>query len=174
MSLSKIGLPGTRTGIIVASREIILALSRANAVLSLANTSVGQALVEPMVRDGRLLRVARDVIAPYYRSRADQARAVLAEAVADDVPYSLHKTEGSIFLWLWLPEMPIRGRELYRRLKERNVLVVPGEYFFFGDPSVTAWDHAGRCLRINYGQASDDVATGLRIMADEINTVCRR
>lgn len=55
MSLSKIGLPGVRTGIIIARKEIVTALSRANAVLSLANTTVGQFLVEPLLGDGSIL-----------------------------------------------------------------------------------------------------------------------
>ena len=173
MSLSKIGLPGVRTGIIVASSDIITALSRANAVLSLANTAVGQVLTEPLVRSGAILSVAREVIRPFYRARAEEARRVLYEAFDNDVAFSVHRVEGSIFLWLWLPELPISSRELYDRLKRRNVLVVPGEYFFFGDRRDDRWNHARRCIRINYGQQRSDVAAGLGIIADEVKSLCR-
>ena len=62
MSLSKLGLPGARTGIVVASEEVVTALSRANAVMSLANTTVGQYLVEPLLRDRSILALARDTL----------------------------------------------------------------------------------------------------------------
>ena len=173
MSLSKIGLPGTRTGIIVGSRELVRTLSRANAVLSLANTTVGQILVEPLLRNGELLSLSTEVIRPYYRTRAAQAREWMGQAFDSGVPYSLHRTEGSIFLWLQLPGLPISSRELYQMLKERNVIVVPGEYFFFGDPDIKNWEHSRQCMRINYGQAPQDVETGLGIIADEVNALWR-
>lgn len=173
MSLSKIGLPGTRTGIIIGSRQIVEALSRANAVLSLANTTVGQVLVEPLLRDGRILELSRSVIRPFYRERAERGRRWISEAFDPGVPFSLHRTEGALFLWLWLPELPITSRELYERLKQRNVIVVPGEYFFFGDPEINRWSHARQCLRINYGQEPADTQIGLEIIADEVNSLWR-
>ncbi|MFP4151961.1 MAG: valine--pyruvate transaminase [Alkalispirochaeta sp.] len=168
MSLSKIGLPGARTGIVVASPEVITALSRANAVVSLANTMVGQRIVEPLFRDRSILDLARTKIAPFYRARSDAALARLAEAFGTATPYSVHRVEGSIFLWLWIPDLPISSHELYERLKKRNVIVVPGEYFFFGDPSLDSWDHTRQCMRINYGQPLEDVATGIGIIAEEV------
>lgn len=173
MSLSKIGLPGTRTGIIIGSQEIVSALSRANAVLSLANTTVGQVLVEPLLRDGRILELSRSVIQPFYRERAEQGRRWISDAFHAEVPYSLHRTEGALFLWLWLPELPITSRELYERLKQRNVIVVPGEYFFFGDSEIHRWSHSHQCLRINYGQEPADTRIGLEIIADEVNSLWR-
>lgn len=167
MSLSKIGLPGTRTGIIVASEEIVLALSRANAVANLANSMVGQVLVEPLIRDRSILQLTRETILPFYRSQGELARASFADVVGETVPYSFHRIEGSIFLWLWLPDLPISTVELYQRLKKRDVIVVPGEYFFFGTDTHD-WPHARECLRINYGQARSDVETGLAIIGDEL------
>jgi valine--pyruvate aminotransferase len=45
MSLSKLGLPGTRTGIVIASEEIINTVSQMNAIINLATGSVGPTLV---------------------------------------------------------------------------------------------------------------------------------
>jgi valine--pyruvate aminotransferase len=173
MSLSKIGLPGARTGIVIARAEVITALSRANAVASLANTMAGQVITEPLLRDGRILSLARSVIRPYYYRRMTEGRDLLGEAFDRSVPWSLHRPEGSIFLWLWLPELPISSRELYERLKRRDVIVVPGEYFFFGDPTLGDWPHARQCLRLNYGQPPADVATGFGILAEEVNSLWR-
>lgn len=170
MSLSKIGLPGARTGIIVAAPDVVEALSRANAVVSLANTMVGQVLVEPLIRDRSILQLSRDTVMPFYRERSLHARAVFEREINPEIPYSFHRIEGSIFMWLWLPDLPIPTIELYERLKKRDLLVVPGEYFFFGTDT-SDWRHTQECLRINYGQDPEDVSVGLSILADEIHRV---
>lgn len=174
MSLSKIGLPGTRTGIVIAAAEVITALSRANAVVSLANGTVGQYLVEPLLADGTLGRLATETIKPFYRERVDFALSTAASALGDSVPWAVHRPEGSIFLWLWLPELPIPTRELYERLKERGVIVVPGEYFFFGDSTSDEWSHRRECLRINYGRDAQSIEEGFGIIAEEVRAVWRR
>jgi len=129
--------------------------------------------VEPLLRDGRILELSRTVIQPFYRERAERGRRWISEAFHPEVPFSLHRTEGALFLWLWLPELPITSRKLYERLKARNVIVVPGEYFFFGDPEIEHWDHSHQCLRINYGQEPADTQAGLEIIADEVNSLWR-
>ncbi len=171
MSLSKVGLPGARTGIIIAREELITALSRANAVVSLANGMPGQVILEPLLAGGEILRLSREIIQPFYRRRAEFAHQVLAAVMPAGCPWSVHRTEGSIFLWLRLPELPIPSRELYQRLKQRGVLVVPGEYFFFGGDHLKHWRHARECLRINYGQEPEQVEQGLRIIAHEVARV---
>lgn len=174
MSLSKIGLPGVRTGIVIAAEEVITALSRANAILSLANGTVGQYLAEPLLADGTLGRLAGETITPFYRERAQYARSVAATAFGDSVPWAIHRVEGSIFLWLWFPDLPVPTKDLYRRLKERGVIVVPGEYFFFGDRAGSEWSHSGECLRINYGRDAASIEAGIGIIAGEVRAVWRR
>jgi valine--pyruvate aminotransferase len=44
-SLSKLGLPGVRTGIVVAEEEIVRRLASMTAIVGLANTNVGQTIV---------------------------------------------------------------------------------------------------------------------------------
>ena len=52
LSLSKIGLPGLRTGIVIADTQTVQMLTSMNAILSLANNSLGAELVEPMLASG--------------------------------------------------------------------------------------------------------------------------
>lgn len=168
MSLSKLGLPGPRTGIVVAAEPIIEALIRVNTILSLANNSVGQFIVEPLLADGTIVEVSHDVIGPYYRGRLEEAEAIAAEALGETVPWAMHRTEGAIFLWMRFPGLPISSFDLYQRLKLRNVIVVPGEYFFFGDPGREQWPHARECIRVNYGRAPEEVERGIAVIADEV------
>ena len=169
MSLSKLGLPSVRTGIVVAREEIITALSACNAVISLANGGFGQVLVRPLIDSGEILHLSRQVIRPFYEERSRLAVASLQEAFADDVPFRIHESEGSLFLWLWLPELTISSAELYRRLKKRNVLVVSGHYFFYGLEE--KWDHADQCLRLSYAPDPSDFRKAAMIIADEVRRI---
>ncbi len=165
-SLSKVGLPSSRVGIFVARPEIASAISKANAILSLASPTLGQALGTSLVNDGSLERICREHIQPYYRNAEKYAQTVLAEKLAD-LPYRLHEYEGAYFLWLWLPDLPITSKELYGRLKSRGVIVVPGEYFFPGlnDPQ---WAHQRECLRLNFARPQREIDAGFTILAEEV------
>ena len=166
ISLSKVGLPGVRTSVVVADPAIVKALSNMNAIVSLANGNVGQALLGPLLKDDTLLRLGRQVIRPFYKERSDFAKTTLAQALGDNLPWALHAQEGAFFLWLWLKDLPITAAELYRRLKARKVLVIPGHYFAFGLEE--AWKHPHECLRLTYSQPAHIVQEALEILADEV------
>jgi valine--pyruvate aminotransferase len=150
MSLSKLGLPGARTGIVIANEEIIRYFSNMTAITSLDQT---------------LLPLCNDLIRPFYQRRCELAVGLLRSAI-DDPRLHIHKPEGSMFLWLWFEGLGIPTTELYQRLKSRGLLVVPGKYFFPGQS--TATEHAESCLRMNYVQSEDELARGIEILAREL------
>ncbi len=169
MSLSKLGLPATRTGIVVARADIITALSNINGILTLAPESVGPALAYDLVRSGKVTEISRTLIRPYYEEKAQRAIALLHKELAG-VDYYIHKAEGAIFLWLWFPGLPVTSQELYRRLKQRGVLIIPGHYFFPGlddDP----WPHKQECIRMTYSMDDDVVRDGIKIIAEEVKAL---
>ena len=165
MSLSKLGLPGVRTGIVIANQEIVSAVSALNAIVSLAPGSFGAALTRDMIRSGEVLRVSRDIIRPFYERKCEQALEWIREDL-EGLSYRVHKPEGTFFFWLWFAGLPITSKELYQRLKERGVLVVPGDYFFPGLEE--DWQHKHECIRLNYSQDDDTVRRGIAILADEL------
>ena len=77
----------------------------------------------------------------------------------------MHASEGAFFHWFWFPSLRISTRELHERLKQRKVLTVPGEYFFYGLEE--EWSHSDGCLRVNYSGPPETVRVGLRIIAEE-------
>lgn len=172
LSLSKLGLPGTRNGIVIAREDVIEAMSRVNAVVSLANGNLGQALVTPLLRNGELLRIGREIVRPFYEVKSRQAIGWIEQAMGTQVDYRLHASEGALFLWLWLPGFPIDSQTLYCRLKARKLLVVSGHYFFYGLPE-TGWRHRQECLRLTYSQSETVVREGISILADECAAVVR-
>lgn len=169
MSLSKIGLPSLRTGIIIAEQRIIKALSNLNAIVALASGSVGQAIAGTLIKDGSLIEAAKKYVKPFYFKKSFFAQEMIHKYFAN-CPYSIHKSEGSIFLWLYFEDLAISTKEFYHKLKEKGVIVVPGEYFFFGNatdnflPKVQEHPHYSKCIRMNYSRPEKEVDEGLKLM----------
>ncbi len=168
MSLSKLGLPAVRTGIMIGPKEIIADLAGINAILNLAPSSFGAMLVTEIVRNREIIRLSRDVIQPFYRQKMEKAVACVREFFGD-IEYRIHVPEGAMFLWIWFRKLPVTNRELYERLKKRKVLVVSGDYFFPGIED--DWQHTHECIRITYSQDEEDVRRGLEIIGDEVRTI---
>lgn len=165
LSLSKLGLPGTRTAAVIAPPAIASAIASMTAILGLANTNVGQRLIQPLLESGEILHLSRTVLKPFYAEKSRQALGWMHEFFGGrGLDYAVHASEGAFFHWLWLRDLPIPTRELYQRLKARSVLVVPGEYFFFGLEN--DWPHSRQCLRLNYSGPAETVREGLRLIAE--------
>ena len=165
LSLSKLGLPGVRTGIIVAREEIVQGYSNANTVVNLACGNLGPTIAGELFNTGEILTLSNTLIKSFYQQRAGQA-VDWFRAELKDLPYRIHSPEGAIFLWLWFADLPISSQELYERLKRRGVLIVPGHNFFPGMDS--EWRHQQECIRVSYAGEGDVVKQGIEIIAQEV------
>jgi valine--pyruvate aminotransferase len=165
LSLSKLGLPGVRTGIIVAREDIIDAYTNANTIVSLACGNLGPALARALFDSGEILSITRDHVTPFYRERAATTLQWFRQELGE-LPYHIHKPEGAIFLWLWFEDLPISSRELYQRLKKHGVLIVPGHNFFIGIDD--DWAHKHQCIRVSYARDAATVRRGVEIIANEV------
>ncbi len=165
MSLSKLGLPGARTGIVIANQEVIGLLGNMTAITSLAPGGIGPAIVRQLIEEEALLPLCHDIILPFYQKRAQRA-IQLVQGSIDDPRLHIHKPEGALFLWLWMEGLSITSSELYTRLKSKGLLVVPGEYFFPGQSEPT--QHAQSCIRLSYAQSDEDLIKGIDILAQEL------
>lgn len=166
MSLSKLGLPGVRTGIIVADKPVIQMLTSVNAVAGLANGNVGQALAGPLLADGRMDQLCREAIRPFYETRSLRAGALWEEALGNSVPWMRHEAEGSMFHWIRFPGLPVQSAELYRILKQKGVLVVPGHFFFYGLDRDPPEKH--ECLRVHTAMNPEMTARGIEIIGETV------
>ena len=166
LSLSKLGLPGTRTAIVIGPPQIASSVTAMTAIAGLANGTIGQQLVLPLVESGEILELGPRHLQPFYAEKSQLAQGWIREFFTQaGVDWALHASEGAFFHWLWLRGLKITSKELYSRLKARNVLVVPGEYFFFGLQQ--EWSHRHECLRLNFSQPAEVVREGMRIIAEE-------
>lgn len=165
LSLSKLGLPGLRTGIVVADAAVVAAFNSANTILSLASGTVGPALAEDLIRSGALRQLTDMTIRPFYRERMQHAVAA-AQSAFIGLPFRLHRAQGAFFLWCWFEGLPISTADLYQRLKQAGVLAIPGERFFIGLD--TGWAHTRECLRLSYAQDRSVVEAGLARVSREV------
>ena len=174
-------LPGLRTGFVVAPEEIVERLAAITAIVGLANGSLGQRIAKPFFESGEILRASREIVRPYYSRRRATAVALLGDELRRvGVEGRLHASEGAFFLWLWAPALTSGSKTLYRNLKERGVLAIPGDEFFYGldenakigdgkgerDPIFEA--HRRQMLRISFSGAESVVERGFRIIAETL------
>jgi valine--pyruvate aminotransferase len=165
MSLSKLGLPGLRAGIVIANHDTVEAISRMNGILVLAPNSVGPSLLTRMIKDKGLIPLANNVIKPYYQAKANIAVQLFDEIFANS-NVKLHKLEGAFFMWIWFPKLEITSEELYQKLKGKGVYIIPGHNFFIGMDD--NWPHQHQCIRINYAKDEATLRKGLEVIFREV------
>ena len=168
MSLSKVGLPGTRTGIVIADEPVISLIRNMNAVINLATANFGAMIATDLISSGEILRLSQLQIKPYYQAKVEHAVDVLHREFTG-LDYYIHRPEGAIFLWLWLPGLPISADELYERLKAKGVIVISGSHFFPGLEE--DWEHKQQCLRITYSMDENIVEQGIKLIAEELRSI---
>jgi len=164
-SLSKLGLPGMRAGVVVADAGLIRILANMSAAMVLATNPLGTRLVQGLFESDRIIDVVNSDIRPFYLEKARHAVACCEQAFAG-LDYFVHEPGGAIFLWVWFRGLPVTTAELYQRLKRRGVLVIPGHLFAPGLSAPTA--QMAECLRISYAQPAQVIERGLQIIAEEV------
>lgn len=165
LSLSKLGMPGVRTGIVIANEPVIEAFVKMNTSLSLACGNVGPYIAKELIKNNQLLSLSHNIVKPFYQTASEQAIKWVRELFVG-INYRVHRPEGALFLWLWFEDLPITGKTLYSRLKQKGLLVLAGEDFFMAVDK--EWQHQYECLRVTYCQKPKVVYRGLQLIADEV------
>jgi len=163
ISLSKAGLPGERIGIAIGDESIIQILESFQTNLCIHSSRYGQAIAARAITSGALVEISTQVIRPHYGEKFAVLEEALEEAMPRDLPWFLHRAEGSIFAWIWFQDLPITDRQLYQTLKQYGVIVVPGNPFFPGLRE--NWAHAEQCLRISLTATKEEIATAIHRLA---------
>ncbi len=166
LSLSKLGLPGVRTGIVIASSKIIQKLVSMNTIMNLASGNMGPTLMTSLLVSKELGQITQNVIGPYYRHKRDFIIQVIQENFSS-FNYKIHVPQGAFFVWLWFPDLLTSSSELYERLKNRGVLIMDGNYFFYGLDE--DWDHQSKCVRLSYCQDNVTIEKAIKIMAEVLS-----
>ncbi|MYV45643.1 valine--pyruvate transaminase [Streptomyces sp. SID2888] len=168
-SVSKAGLPGERIGFAIGDPDHIGALAAFMSNSVLHAPQLPQAAVAAALRDGGLDRVTREAITPHYRHKRQFMEEVLAEQLPPGLNWRVHSGSGGMFSWIWIDHPWFDDIDMYRRLKEKQVFVVPGRYFFVAAPSTDLPDgHATRCLRLSLSAPEKTIVDGVTRLADTL------
>ena len=172
MSLSKVGLPGERIGVAIGDESMIQVLECFQTNLCIHPSRYGQAIAALAINSGSLPQIATEVIRPFYYQKFHLLENTLDESMPQDLPWFLHRGEGAIFAWLWFHNLPITDWELYQKLKQVGVIVVPGSSFF---PCLRQeWEHKQQCLRISLTGTNEEIVTGMQRLAKVVAQIYQR
>jgi valine--pyruvate aminotransferase len=169
MSLSKAGLPGERIGVAIGHESAIKVLESFQTNLCIHSSRYGQAIAARAINSGALADLAANVVRPHYQAKFAVAEETLHQAMPKNLPWFLHRGEGAIFAWLWFQELPMTDWELYQKIKEVGVIVVPGEPFFPGLRE--DWPHKHQCLRVSLTATDAEIQTGMKRLAQVVEQV---
>ena len=171
-SLSKLGLPGMRLGIVVASEPVVRAMTNFNTALMLSVNPLGAALVSELFEGDALELQVTAPIKTFYQARLDFALQCCARTF-EGLDYRIHEPGGAIFLWLWFGDERVDSEQLYRRLKARGVLVIPGHHFAPAG-GAGASDHLRQCVRVSFAQPESVVERGIAVIGEEVRAMLGR
>ena len=167
MSLSKAGLPGERVGVAIGDPALIEVLECFQTNFCIHSSRYGQAIAARAIASGALADISERVIRPYYQDKFAVLEAALESAMPRSVPWYLHRGEGAIFAWIWFDHLPITDQDLYQRLKQEGVIVVPGNPFFPGLRE--DWPHTRQCLRISLTASATELTTATERLAQVVD-----
>ncbi|MGK7916611.1 MAG: valine--pyruvate transaminase [Prochloraceae cyanobacterium] len=169
MSLSKAGLPGERIGIAIGDPKLIQVLDSFQNNACIHSSRYGQAIAAKAIGSGALAEIANSSIRPHYQRKFEIIETTLDREIPQEIPWFLHRVEGAIFSWLWLQDLPITDWELYQKLKQVGVMVVPGSTFFPGLRE--NWQHKQQCIRISLTASNEEIEIGMRRLAELVQQV---
>ncbi|HEY9703921.1 MAG TPA: valine--pyruvate transaminase [Allocoleopsis sp.] len=170
ISLSKAGLPGERLGIAIGDESLIKVLESFQTNLCIHSSRYGQAIAAKAISSGKLAQLSTDVIRPHYKNKFAVLESALTANMSKDLPWFLHRGEGAIFAWLWLKDLPITDWQLYEKLKNVSIIVVPGSTFFPGLEHEN-WSHKQECIRISLTATDQEIITGMERLAQVVKEV---
>ncbi|GLX50910.1 valine--pyruvate transaminase [Streptomyces hygroscopicus subsp. hygroscopicus] len=165
-SLSKTGLPGERLGFVIADERYVTPLVSFLANSALHAPQLAQATLARALEGDAIDAVVASVITPFYAERRKYMEELLVQALPCEVSWRLHRSEGGMFVWLWVDEDWFDDLELCRLLKERGVFVVPGRHFFTEpERGARLGRHPRQCVRISMTPDPADLTAGVERIA---------
>ncbi|MCC5813855.1 MAG: aminotransferase class I/II-fold pyridoxal phosphate-dependent enzyme [Leptospira sp.] len=163
LSLSKLGLPGLRTGIIVAKKEIASRISEMTAVMNLAPGNIGPKFLSKLLENDLMNKISRNMIQPYYQEKSIQVQSIIDSLFQKaGIDYTMHESHGALFLWVRFPYHKKNSQDIYKEAKNQGLFLIPGDWFFPGLEET--FSHRNECIRLTYSRNLEEVSKGIEIL----------
>lgn len=161
-SFSKIFLPGIRLGYIVAPDNLRESMSNSKFNTDITTSSLMQRALELYIDKGNWKENISNLNMK-YRYRYNLMSKLVDEELGDKVMYN--KPGGGLTFYLTIKGNEINSKELFFRLREKNVFITPGVLFFRN------MKDGYKTFRIGFYQTDEDkIRKGLRIIKEELES----
>lgn len=164
-SFSKVFAPGLRTGIAVASKEVIRKMTIGKQAVDVHTSSLSQAIINEFLKSGAINDRINSLI-PLYKLKKD----AMMNAIEKYMPKEFYYTNpsGGLFIFGGFDErLGINTLELFPELAKLGVAYVSGHSFF-------ASEDIFNTMRLNYSNATiKQIDDGIRVMGDFFKTKLR-
>jgi valine--pyruvate aminotransferase len=163
LSLSKLGLPGLRTGIVIADKDIASRISEMTAVMNLAPGNPGSFFLGKLLENNLMNEISQHMIQPYYREKSIQVQNILdSQFYKAGIRYTMHESHGALFLWVCFPGHKKKSQDIYKEAKNQGLFLIPGDWFFPGLEET--FSHRNECIRLTYSRNLEEVIKGIEIL----------
>ncbi len=169
-SLSKSGLPGIRTGIVVANPDIIKIIGKIQAIQFLSPNRIAAFLLKNRFKNFEFIQQCKQYITPYYLKKRNLVIDGLKNAFKKS-EFLIHEPEGAYFLWIVFPTLKINTQELYQILKQNKLIIVPGNYYYPNlseEEKQSPYYDGDKSIRISYSQSDEYLLKGIEILRNTI------
>ena len=153
-------MPGIRLGYIVAPDNLRESMSNSKFNTDITTSSLMQRALELYIDKGNWKENISNLNMK-YRCRYNIMSKLIDEELGDKVIYK--KPGGGLTFYLTIKENKINSKELFFRLREKNVFITPGVLFFRN------MKDGYNTFRIGFYQTDEDkIRRGLRIIREEL------
>ena len=127
-SFSKTFLPGVRIGYLIAPKNLCETIQNSKVNTDIATSSLMQRALEKYISTGYFLEHIKCLNSEYSK-RYNYIVSLLKEKLCGLVDFNEPKGGLNIFLNI-KKDVDITSRELFYKLKDRNIIITPGEVFY--------------------------------------------
>jgi len=162
-SASKAGMPGERIGFLIGNSKYINIITSFMANTVLHAPQLLQVALSRVIDSGELDCMSGTVINPYYKEKYNFTHELLHTLLPVEVPWRIFDSDGGMFCWIWINDKNFDGLYFYQKLKEKNIFIMPGQFFFINEPEVS--EHGRQCFRISLSAHHGVIAKGIETIA---------
>lgn len=159
-SFSKIFLPGIRLGYIICPEEFRESVQNSKINTDIATSTLMQRALEMYIKEGYWIGYIENLRNDYIK-RYNLMKNLINEKLSDYV--SFIDPKGGLSFYLKIKNKDIKSKELFYKLKKKNVYITPGTLFYRG------LNLGEEYFKIGFSQVDEDeILRGIDIIKEEL------
>lgn len=159
-SFSKIFLPGIRLGYMIIPNSFIESMQNSKINTDFATSSLMQRALELYIKEG-FWKEHIQYQCKEYKTKYELMKKLIEEKLFDKVTYLDPK--GGLYFYIKLKNKEVKSKELFYKLKKKNVYITPGIIFFRDSKNGDYF------FRISFSQVNKEkIIKGINLIKEEL------